>query len=117
MWLTVTDNGIGIPFAEQEKVFAKFYRATNLPDRNIPGIGLGLSYVKLITEAHRGNVSLSSHAAVSCEHVLSTIWGNESYANSLALNVQITCLRKALRHDTSVRIASLVKKGYVLTAP
>jgi two-component system phosphate regulon sensor histidine kinase PhoR len=61
LWLTVTDNGIGIPFAEQEKVFAKFYRGTNLPDKNIPGIGLGLSYVKLITEAHHGNVSLSSH--------------------------------------------------------
>lgn len=61
LWLTVTDNGIGIPFAEQEKVFAKFYRGTNLPNRDIPGIGLGLSYVKLITEAHHGNVSLSSH--------------------------------------------------------
>jgi two-component system phosphate regulon sensor histidine kinase PhoR len=61
LWLTVTDNGIGIPFAEQEKVFVKFYRGTNLPDRNIPGIGLGLSYVKLITEAHHGHVSLSSH--------------------------------------------------------
>ena len=60
LWLTVTDNGIGIPFAEQERVFAKFYRGTNIPDRNIPGIGLGLSYVKLITEAHHGNVSLVS---------------------------------------------------------
>jgi two-component system phosphate regulon sensor histidine kinase PhoR len=61
LWLTVSDNGIGIPLAEQEKVFAKFYRGANLPDRNIPGIGLGLSYVKLITEAHHGHVSLSSH--------------------------------------------------------
>jgi two-component system phosphate regulon sensor histidine kinase PhoR len=62
LWLTVTDNGIGIPFAEQEKVFAKFYRGANLPDRDIPGLGLGLSYVKLITEAHHGRVSLSSRA-------------------------------------------------------
>lgn len=61
LWLTVTDNGIGIPFAEQEKVFAKFYRATNIPDRNIPGLGLGLSYVKMIAEAHHGRVSLESH--------------------------------------------------------
>jgi two-component system phosphate regulon sensor histidine kinase PhoR len=60
LWLTVTDNGIGIPFAEQEKVFTKFYRGTNLPDKNIPGIGLGLSYVKLIIEAHHGNVLLDS---------------------------------------------------------
>jgi two-component system phosphate regulon sensor histidine kinase PhoR len=60
LWLTVTDNGIGIPFAEQDKVFTKFYRGTNLPDKNIPGIGLGLSYVKLIMEAHHGNVLLNS---------------------------------------------------------
>ena len=58
--LTVSDNGIGIPNSEQEKVFAKFYRGSNFPDKNIPGIGLGLSYVKLITEAHKGKVSLVS---------------------------------------------------------
>lgn len=59
--LTVSDNGIGIPIVEQERVFAKFYRGSNLPDQNIPGLGLGLSYVKLISEAHQGSVSLQSH--------------------------------------------------------
>lgn len=58
--LTVSDNGIGIPHSEQERVFAKFYRGKNLPDKNIPGIGLGLSYVKLIAEAHNGHISLLS---------------------------------------------------------
>ena len=58
--LTVSDNGIGIPYSEKDKVFAKFYRGSNIPDKNIPGIGLGLSYVKLITEAHKGKVSLLS---------------------------------------------------------
>ena len=60
IWLTVTDNGSGIPFSEQEKVFTKFYRASNIPSKEIPGIGLGLSYVKLIVEAHKGTVSLKS---------------------------------------------------------
>ncbi len=60
LWLTVSDNGIGIPYADQEKVFVKFYRGTNGENKNVPGIGLGLSYVKLITEAHRGYVSLTS---------------------------------------------------------
>lgn len=58
--LAITDNGIGIPASAQARVFDKFYRADNLPDRNIPGIGLGLSYVKLLTEAHHGTVSLQS---------------------------------------------------------
>ena len=60
LYLTVSDNGIGIPDSEQEKVFTKFYRGSNFPDKNIPGIGLGLSYVKLIAEAHKGKVSLLS---------------------------------------------------------
>ncbi|WP_455673641.1 sensor histidine kinase [Phocaeicola sp.] len=58
--LCIADNGIGIPATEQGKIFDKFYRGSNLPDYNIPGIGLGLSYVKLLTEAHHGHISLSS---------------------------------------------------------
>lgn len=51
---------------------------------------------------------------VSRETMLETVWGDVSYANSLALNVQITYLRRALSSDTSVEIVSLPKKGYVL---
>lgn len=58
--LSVADNGIGIPLAEQARVFDKFYRSASLPDPAVPGIGLGLSYVKLLTEAHRGIVTLRS---------------------------------------------------------
>ena len=39
---------------------SEFYRSSNLPDRSLPGIGLGLSYVKLLVEAHRGTVFLTS---------------------------------------------------------
>ena len=46
--------------------------------------------------------------------ILRTVWGNDSYANSLALNVQITYLRKLLEADTSISIVSLKKRGYVL---
>lgn len=52
--------------------------------------------------------------AVPRETILRTVWGDVSYANSLALNVQITYLRRALAPDTSVEIVSLPKKGYVL---
>ena len=58
--MKIKDNGIGIPLQEQERVFEKFYRAQNIPDANLPGIGLGLSYVKLIVEAHGGNITLQS---------------------------------------------------------
>lgn len=58
--LAVSDDGIGIPAGEQARVFDKFYRSNRLPDRNVPGIGLGLSYVKLLAEAHHGTVDLHS---------------------------------------------------------
>ena len=61
-WLQidVTDNGIGIAKADQRYVFDKFYRSDLAKDQAIPGIGLGLSYVKLLVEAHGGTVSLES---------------------------------------------------------
>lgn len=53
-------------------------------------------------------------SVVSREQLLEHVWGDTSYANSLALNVQITYLRKALKEDTSIKIESLMKKGYLL---
>lgn len=52
---------------------------------------------------------------VERDTILNSVWGDTSYANSLALNVQITYIRKLLP-DPSVAIASLKKKGYILTA-
>ena len=52
---------------------------------------------------------------VSRDTLLECVWGSNSYANSLALNVQITYLRKALKNDPTLRIESLMKKGYVLS--
>lgn len=54
----VTDSGIGIPEAEQEKVFDRFYRAD--PARSEKGYGLGLSIAKQIVEYHNGKIHLYS---------------------------------------------------------
>lgn len=59
-------------------------------------------------------LALNVNNAVPRDQLLEVVWGAVSYANSLALNVQITYLRKALKNDPSVRIESLMKKGYVL---
>lgn len=53
---------------------------------------------------------------VERDHILNAVWGDSSYANSMALNVQITYLRKLLP-DPSVTITSLKKKGYILVIP
>lgn len=56
----------------------------------------------------------NQNTVVERDRLLEAVWGNASYTNSLALNVQITYLRKALKNDASIKIQSLMKKGYVL---
>ncbi len=51
---------------------------------------------------------------VDRDTILNAVWGDSSYANSLALNVQITYIRKLLA-DPSVSITSIKKKGYILS--
>ena len=59
---------------------------------------------------------LAQHIGQTVErsYLLENVWGNDSYANSLALNVQITYIRKMLEPDTSISIISLKKRGYRL---
>jgi signal transduction histidine kinase len=58
--VTVADRGIGIPAAEQPRIFEPFYRATDAVAAQIQGAGLGLSLVQRIVEAHGGQVSVTS---------------------------------------------------------
>ena len=51
------DHGPGIPAAEQEKIFERFYRRGSELRRETQGVGIGLSIVKHIVEAHGGRVS------------------------------------------------------------
>jgi signal transduction histidine kinase len=58
--LTVTDRGPGIPRAEQEKIFERFHRLGSELRRETQGVGIGLSIVKHVTEAHGGRVWVES---------------------------------------------------------
>lgn len=58
--IEIADRGIGIPQAEQAKVFDKFYRVGNGLVHDVKGSGLGLSLVKHIIEAHKGSISVES---------------------------------------------------------
>lgn len=58
IFLSVTDDGIGIPFDRQKQIFERFYRCESA--RSSEGTGLGLAMVKEIAEYHGGNVSVVS---------------------------------------------------------
>jgi signal transduction histidine kinase len=56
----VSDTGIGIPAAEQDRLFSEFYRASNSRADHTPGTGLGLAISKLIVDRHGGDLRLMS---------------------------------------------------------
>jgi PAS domain S-box-containing protein len=56
----VRDTGVGIPAAEKERLFERFFRSSIATERAIPGVGLGLTIVKAIVEAHGGRVAVES---------------------------------------------------------
>ncbi|MDE7419987.1 MAG: HAMP domain-containing histidine kinase [Muribaculaceae bacterium] len=57
--IKIADNGNGIPASSQNKIFDRFYRG-NASSTDIPGMGLGLAYVKLLVDAHGGDISVES---------------------------------------------------------
>jgi signal transduction histidine kinase len=62
--IAVTDRGMGIPPAEQQRIFEPFYRTPGVIAAQIQGAGLGLSLVKRIVESHGGRVTLRSAPGV-----------------------------------------------------
>ena len=58
--LNVTDQGIGIPEAEVERIFERFYRVDPARSRQTGGTGLGLAIVKHVTSKHGGDVTVWS---------------------------------------------------------
>jgi signal transduction histidine kinase len=60
--IQIEDTGIGIPKAEQDRLFQRFFRSSTATEQAIPGTGLGLVISKAIAEAHGGTIAVRSDA-------------------------------------------------------
>ncbi|MGI9239719.1 MAG: sensor histidine kinase [Verrucomicrobiales bacterium] len=68
--LWVQDHGPGIPRAEQEKIFHRFYRIGSELERETQGVGIGLAIVQHTAEAHGGSIDVDSQPGAGSRFTL-----------------------------------------------
>lgn len=60
IFISISDNGIGIPKEFHKRIFEKFFRVPTGNVHNVKGYGLGLNYVKMIAKAHKWRLRVDS---------------------------------------------------------
>ena len=60
VWMLVDDNGIGIPAADRDRIFERFYRVDKSRSKEVGGTGLGLSIVKHAAFLHKAAIDVTS---------------------------------------------------------
>jgi signal transduction histidine kinase len=68
--VTVSDTGMGIPEAEVNQLFERFFRASTATRAAVPGVGLGLSITKAIVVAHKGELDVKSEVGVGTSFIM-----------------------------------------------
>ena len=82
------DNGPGIPREEHEKIFQRFYRRGPELRRETQGVGIGLSIVKHIAEAHGGRVVVESEVGKGSRFAIELPCTSADEAQSSKLKAQ-----------------------------
>ncbi|MBN2108901.1 MAG: hypothetical protein JW832_15860, partial [Deltaproteobacteria bacterium] len=56
--ISVVDSGLGVPDDQRERIFEPFYRSASVQNTTLPGVGLGLAFVKAVVDAAGGRISV-----------------------------------------------------------
>jgi len=70
VFIQVDDKGIGISKEDQKKIYEKFFRVSTDLVHNVKGTGLGLTIIKHIMDAHKGEISLNSEPGKGSSFIL-----------------------------------------------
>jgi signal transduction histidine kinase len=65
--IKVSDTGMGIPLADQPRIFERFFRSSTTQHLAVPGTGLGLAITKAIIDEHGGRISIASELGKGTE--------------------------------------------------
>ena len=98
--IAVTDRGLGISEADQERIFERFYRADQARSRRTGGSGLGLSIVKHAVQRHGGEVRL---------------WSRPGRGSTFTISLPLIAQPDGA--GTGGKKKKTKKKGVVITAP
>lgn len=91
--ITITDQGMGIPVGELDRIFERFYRVDQARSRDTGGTGLGLSIVKHVCQNHGGSVSVWSVEGEGSTFTLrlpNLAQGLASESDNAAIDAQLT---------------------------
>jgi signal transduction histidine kinase len=86
--LSVSDHGPGIPASEHARIFERFYRLGSELRRETQGVGIGLSIVKHIVEAHGGCVRVESEVGKGSRFAIELPWNETSNTQHSTPNAQ-----------------------------
>ena len=82
----MSDTGTGIPAADVDRLFERFYRASNTRGRSVEGSGIGLSLVRSLVELHHGTIGIESQVDVGTVVTITLPTGHPSSSTAVPCN-------------------------------
>ena len=101
--ISVGDEGPGIPRDEQELLFEKFYRRDDIATRSQSGLGLGLTIVKAVVDAHRGKIEVQSEVGVGTTMLVTIPGARPAGTAPLGANPEIAAELERLERIRDLR--------------
>ncbi len=89
LYIDFIDNGIGVPDKQQEIIFNRFTRGTNVTNKGISGAGIGLMLSKKIVELHGGKILLESKENIGSKFTVVLPVGTEHFSSEELINQPI----------------------------